>query len=486
MADIRLLWHDPTMGDITVPLSKLLLDDRNPRHRAVTTQEAALSEILRKGAPKVFALARDIATNGLSPIDRMIVLKSQDGKKYVVLEGNRRLTAMRLLARPQLCPDPRLRAKFETLSKLAEQKPKSVRCFEVSSREEARPWRDLRHGGEMDGVGVVRWSAMARTRNSASPGHQERVAMTTLDWLDGKSAAGANQYLADLLEEVAEVKFTTFGRLVGDPDFRAYCGFDIKGDVCMPLDSSEQVVARLSLVLDDFRSERSLTVTELKRKSDRERYILELKERMTGADESATDPDEEPNEPPPANVANGHERPNRDVDLPDVDSIDSTEQQDETPAMPDPKPPPMKLFLGASLSHGTTRLRAILHEVQMIPLNRYPNSAAALIRMVIELSVMEAHDVCHWPKPPDRDPKLRAFVNNAILQLDPTRKANRYLGLRQQLNQKDSLVNTVTLNAFLHNSSYHPSAPNMRAISDTYTVLLNDLNQAIGEAKGDA
>lgn len=472
------------MGDITVPLSKLLLDERNPRHRAVTTQEAALAEVLRKGPLKVLRLARDIADRGLSPIDRTIVMKSEDGTKYVVLEGNRRLTALRLLSKPQQCPDTGLRAKFETVAKLAEHKPKTVRCFEVASREEASPWRDLRHGGEMEGIGVVRWSAMARTRNSASPGHQERVALITLDWLDAKSAAGANKYLADLLEEVAEDKFTTFGRLVGDPDFRAYGGFDIKGDVFTPTDSSEKVVARLSLVLDDFRSERSLTVTELKRKADRERYISELRERMAGADESDDDPDDDPEEP--ADDAAGPDPATGDDDRSGGDSNDTPESEAEPEPKPEPKPPPMKLFVGASLSHGSTRLRGILHEVQMIPLNRYPNSAAALIRMVIELAVMEAHDVCKWTAPQEKDPKLRAFVNNAIRQLDPTMKAGRYLALRQQINQKDSLVNTVTLNAFLHSSTYFPSAPNMRAISDTYSVLLTDLNRAIGEAKGDA
>ncbi|KGN41867.1 hypothetical protein [Knoellia aerolata] len=471
------------MGDITLPLSKLLLDEQNPRHRAVTNQDAALKEMIRRGPSKMLALAKDIAANGLSPIDRLIVVKSDDGKKYVVLEGNRRLTALRLLNKPQLCSDVTMRPRFEAAANDATHTPKRVRCFEVSSRDEARPLRDRRHGGEMDGVGVVRWSAMQRTRNATSPGHQERVALVTLDWLDAKSEAGANQHLADLLEEVAESKFTTFGRLAGDPDFRVYCGFDIKGDVFTPTDSSERVLARLSLVLEDFRSERSLTVTELKRKGDRERYINELRTRTAGADEVDADPDDDldTNEDP-VDEGTGLEESGDEND--DADSDSGAE--DEADSEPDPKPPPMKLFLGAKLNHGSTRLRHILNEVQKIPLNRYPNSAAALIRMVIELAVMEAHDVCQWPLPPERDPKLRAYVNNALRQLDPTMKAARYLDLRQQLNQRDSLINTVTLNAFLHSSTYQPSAPNMRTISDTYSVLLTDLNRAIGEAKGDA
>lgn len=181
------------MGHITLPISKLLLDELNPRHRAVTTQQAALAEITRRAPNKLVHLAKDIAANGLSPIDRPIVLKAEDNKKYLVLEGNRRLAALRLLAKPDLCPDAGLRAKFQTVADLAAHSPRTMRCYEVDSRDEARPLLNRRHGGEMDGIGVVRWSAMQRTRNSRSPGHQERVALATLDWLDGKSQAGANR-----------------------------------------------------------------------------------------------------------------------------------------------------------------------------------------------------------------------------------------------------------------------------------------------------
>lgn len=470
------------MADLTVPLSKLLLDELNPRHRPVTTQEAALREVVRRDPRKLLNLATDIAANGLSPIDRPIIMKSEDGKKFVVLEGNRRLASLRLLANPAACPDSSYRPKFEAVSAVAAHRPDRVRCYEVASRDEARPLLERRHAGELGGVGVIRWSAMQRTRNSTAPGHQERVALTTLDWLDGKAVAGSNQQLAELLDAVAEEKFTTFGRLASDPDFRTYCGFDIRGDVFTVTDTSENVVLRLSLVLDDFRSERQLTVTELKVKEQRLAYIETLRTRMAGADEADVDNDHEAD----ADDDDDTEARDGSTDDFDTDGDDGGQDGDDEDAQEeevDDKPPPMKLFVGASLSNCSLRVRKVLHEVQKIPIRTYPNSAAALIRMVIELAVLEAHDKCSWPAPPERDAKLRHHVNNAIRQLDPNMKASRYLTLRQELNKRDSLINTVTLNAFLHDPHYVPSAPNMRDISDTYSVLLNDLNQAIGDAK---
>lgn len=474
----------PSMGDLTVPLSQLLLDELNPRHRPVTTQEAALHEVVRRDPRKLLNLATDIAANGLSPIDRLIIMKSEDGKKFVVLEGNRRLAALRLLAKPAACPDSSYLPKFEAVSAVAAHRPTRVRCYEVASRDEARPLLERRHAGELGGIGVIRWSAMQRTRNSSAPGHQERVALTTLDWLDGKAVAGSNQHLAELLDAVAEEKFTTFGRLAGDPDFRAYCGFDIRGDVFTVTDTAENVVLRLSLVLDDFRSERKLTVTELKVKEQRLAYIETLRARMAGADESDVDNDQEADagdDDDPGAGAGSTDGSDSGGDEGGPGGADQDEQEGEQEE--EDKPPPMKLFVGASLSNCSLRVRKVLNEVQKIPIRTYPNSAAALIRMVIELAVLEAHDKCSWPAPPQKDPKLRHHVDNAIRQLDPSMKATRYLTLRQELHKRDSLINTVTLNAFLHDPHYVPSAPNMRDISDTYSVLLNDLNQAISEAK---
>lgn len=475
------------MPDVTLSLGQLMLDEQNPRHRPVTTQEAALAAVLRTGPRKLLSLATDIAETGLSPIDPWIVMKREDGGGYIVLEGNRRLSAVRLLHTPELCPDAGLRRRFEAIAAGAAHRPNRIRCFEVASREDARPLLDRRHGGEMNGVGVVRWSAMQRTRNALAPAHQERTALVTLDWLDAKAVAGSNAKLTELLDEVGEDKFTTFGRLAGDPAFRQYCGFEISGDLLTVTDATENVILRLTMVLEDFAADKPLTVTQLKRKDDRKSYINTLRARMVGADQTGDEDEDDEDEPAdddnvdegeidddPSSGATGSDGGGR--------SVGGTGATDNDTEDEDPKPPPMKLFAGASLSALSIRVRSILNEVQKIPVPRYPNSSAACIRMVIELAVHEAHEKCGW-KPAQRDPKLRHYVENALRELDPTLKASRYLGLRQELNKKDSIINTVTLNAFLHDPHYMPSAPAMRTISDTYTVLLNDLNKAVAEAK---
>ena len=67
----------------------------------MTTSPAALEKILVNQGKKLVNLAEDIATQGLSPAHRMIAIKSKGLKgKFTVMDGNRRLTALKILSNP--------------------------------------------------------------------------------------------------------------------------------------------------------------------------------------------------------------------------------------------------------------------------------------------------------------------------------------------------------------------------------------------------
>src|SRR5690349_7960308 len=100
--------YRPKLREIQVPLQKLLLDPNNPRFledhgnpvaednygdSGVQTNTAKRME---KDAYRLEELKKSIVTNGWQPVDRIFVrqLRSPPGQ-YVVLEGNRRLMALR-------------------------------------------------------------------------------------------------------------------------------------------------------------------------------------------------------------------------------------------------------------------------------------------------------------------------------------------------------------------------------------------------------
>ena len=96
--------------------SQVRLDPQNPRLPDGTSSDHGPStgSSMRTTRP-FWALARDLVETGESnPAELPIVMK--DGSKYLVLEGNRRFAALKLLANPTLADDEKQRAAFARLS----------------------------------------------------------------------------------------------------------------------------------------------------------------------------------------------------------------------------------------------------------------------------------------------------------------------------------------------------------------------------------
>ena len=86
--------------------SQVILDRENPRLPDGTSNDKeAINRLLNEGYEQLVALARDMVEQGESnPTELPIVVK--DGAKYLVLEGNRRFAALKLLSDPKLADDP--------------------------------------------------------------------------------------------------------------------------------------------------------------------------------------------------------------------------------------------------------------------------------------------------------------------------------------------------------------------------------------------
>jgi hypothetical protein len=149
------------MDTYDIPVADLLLDVRNPRHDPVDTQEEQIAALVKDD--QVRSLATDIAMNGLSPIEKPIVLYDEDAEKYIVLEGNRRVCSLILLHNPMLAPAG-VRSAFNNMSK--DKVPESIECALAESREEARLWIERRHSGLSGGIGLKSWNAIQKTRAS--------------------------------------------------------------------------------------------------------------------------------------------------------------------------------------------------------------------------------------------------------------------------------------------------------------------------------
>lgn len=261
-----------------ISVADLLLDVENPRHPPANNQREAIGLLLDDFGDKTLRLAEDIVESGLSPIDEMLVLQNRNGT-YTVLEGNRRIAAIKLLSNPSLASGRTLEKDFKRLASKGEP-PTVIRCAVATSREEAQHWLELRHTGENDGAGVVRWSAESTQRFRRQRGSHADRAISFLDAIS--KAYPKDAAIQGAAKDVAKEKLTTLGRLVSDPDVRSALGVSFSDSEMLAHHTAAEMRPAVKRILDDLSG--ALTVTELKTKAQRKKYIGKIKDTLPDAE----------------------------------------------------------------------------------------------------------------------------------------------------------------------------------------------------------
>lgn len=153
------------MESITLSIDNILLSLDNPRLDESFDQINVIKKMIENQGSKLFELAKDISQNGLSPIEDIAVTPSDNGQ-FVVHEGNRRITAIKLLNNPEILKnlDQALYNKFSHLSNEENKKITTIEVKVFSNDDDLDHWIELRHLGNNNGVGTDKWDAIQKER----------------------------------------------------------------------------------------------------------------------------------------------------------------------------------------------------------------------------------------------------------------------------------------------------------------------------------
>lgn len=261
----------PNNRDIDVNVADLKFDLLNPRGRGYSDPVHAFQSIVHRAPRKLIVLAEDIAAQGTSPAERMMVTKDARDERYIALEGNRRLAALKILCEPSIIGTLGLtEAQSKRLRDLSKSFDTStvdpVSCVLFDSREEANHWIDLRHTGENDGAGVVPWDGEETARHRGTD-----PALQVIRYV--REHAGVSAKTRELMERFP---ITSLGRLLGDPDSRLAMGLSIEKGTVSAIADEPELLKGLVKVISDLGS-KSITVTDIKRKGDRIKYMKKIK-----------------------------------------------------------------------------------------------------------------------------------------------------------------------------------------------------------------
>lgn len=148
-----------TVGEASI--DELLLDLENPRIPEECkdfTQEQLLAFVAENY--NALTVAKSIARHSYFPSEPLIVLREGDNK--IVVEGNRRLSALKLLAHPELRDYLDERREWDSIE-LHETAPLTVPVIYVDSRREVAPIIGYRHIS-----GIQPWDPYAKARYIAA------------------------------------------------------------------------------------------------------------------------------------------------------------------------------------------------------------------------------------------------------------------------------------------------------------------------------
>lgn len=455
----------------------LLLDEENPRYAEhAESQEHALTLMLELAGPKVLNLAKDIVEqDAVNPTELPIAFEQDH--KLIVVEGNRRLAALKLLKDPSLGQDASDRTgedyvgKFRRLQKQGAG-PSDIDVYIAESRNAARHWIELRHTGERDGVGVLAWEAWQTNNYRRRRGsHADRATMFC------RAVEADHSGDADLLALVAMVrknKLTTLGRIVSDPSVRQDFGFDFVGDEVVFSYPSDAMRPGIMRIFQDLAG--NLTVTEVKTKEQREAFITGRASSLPPRERKMLSP-RRPGERDAAELSQNKEE------------REQTGQEEQKLPGKNPREPRLEnvIFKGMRLPNTSSRIRELLAQAQRINIDDAPQIAAVLVRIIVELVVSQAI-VEQVVKGREAD-VLKTKIRNALLALDPNceqpKKRNKALEMAWQRTQDPDGMAVQSLHAFVHNphSSAAALPSEVRAYSRMFRPMLESLDTLIASKR---
>ena len=248
-----------------IEIDKLVVNPENYRFDPVDNQGEAIDLMIEEKGEEILSLAQHIYENGLDKSKDSRVVEIKKGL-FLILDGNRRATAIKCMTNPSIIKKDSLKNKFRELTKGKGSVPKKINVFVYKAEAEASEWIKLDHTGKNNGAGQDPWD----------PSGKERF-----DWKFGGQISPATQTI-NLFEEETKhkldrkkIKISTINRILSNPESRSYLGIDIRNRDIILTSKKQEVIDRLDklfnkIIIDD------ISVAEVYRTPDTIKFMENL------------------------------------------------------------------------------------------------------------------------------------------------------------------------------------------------------------------
>ena len=424
-----------------IEIKNLLFDIENPRFERVKDQQSAIDAMLRKDMkPKLKKLAEDIAKKGLNPGEPLYVAK--ENKKYIVLEGNRRLTAIKLIADPQLIKnDEKSKKFFQNLNnKYVNKLSLKLNCVVFNNKKDAWPWIKKKHTGENKGVGLVPWDTEQQERFQSQISGSQSKLIQVLDFIQKHNIRYSGK------------RSTIIEKLLNTPYVRKQIGIDFKkGELILNVQNEKSIVRNFKKVIEKIDASNFSPRNTIDSAEKRKIWI-----------------DEVLGDQLPKKTSKAEKKRNNGK----IKKQTSTNNKDKKTLIPSD-------FI---LNIPQERINLIYEELKSLNIKKYNNAVAVLFRVFLELSLDHFIDKNKEKielksekskRPPTLKDKLEGIVK--YMEKEKILTTHELKPIRTSISDKDSLFSIDTFNSYVHNRDHNPITEYLEKTWSNYSKFIPKL-----------
>ncbi|USQ72913.1 hypothetical protein NF552_06965 [Roseomonas mucosa] len=223
-------------------IDELLVNPSNDRHGQLGSENAAISMLFQIRDTHMRNLAKDIVSSGglfEPPLVRQI-----EGK-YIVYDGNRRVTCIKLLRNPTLAPTTELDEFFRSLRiNWPGNFPEAILCRVENNENRVNDIIFRRHTGVQQGIGQSTWDDRMKDNFVRRTGR--KLGLNISDEIEGMLIAIGEGFPAK------KIPRSVMNRLFAAETMRNRVGFSVRGEKVEFISDENLVLKRLRRIAQDM------------------------------------------------------------------------------------------------------------------------------------------------------------------------------------------------------------------------------------------
>jgi len=418
-------------------------------------------------------MMRSIVDHGLDPGDSLYIIKeAEEGGGYTVVDGNRRLAALKVLNEPAVLQGTDLGDTIvKRLAKVAEDFDAAsadlISCVLFDTRGDADEWILRRHGRGMEGEGRIPWGTLEIQRFQ-----KDRTVLDVINFVE-RNSTFSNDEWSQIRAEI-EAKPSILRRFLESKKGREWLGMSVKdkGGEKIPVFTQppKLVLDVLTGIFEGIHAKRIDTRSHNKA-SEIEAYFDGLPEEL----HPSAKPSKTPMEFRDAEIKDDQNRPRRKKGTASATAAKAKSKTTKTKAPRSTLAPSRHNFAQPTTSKG----QALVREASRLRLADTPLSAAFVLRAFLQHTLekyMTDENMPMW--------EINAKGSN--FQLNLSQKADRVIrhlveskraigtdlrGVKRTLTGKTDPASIQALNDYHHDKYDVPAADVLRNAWDTAEPL---------------